>query len=238
MATTKATERGSFAGTEIALPPLIMTSPPTKPADDGNDELAQLRTGGEEALVKLFRKHHDRLVKMVRARVDARLRRRLDYEDVLQDAYLILARRMTPFVADARVPVFVWMRAAVEQALIDAHRRHFGAQMRDARVEVGQHAGSGLLANSDVFIEQFAADLTTPSQALARDEQVAQLTEAFSKLSTLDQEILSLRHFEELTNGEVAAALELSTTAASNRYIRALTRLRQMLRKIAGNEAG
>ena len=38
-----------------------------------------------------------------------------------------------------------------------------------------------------------------------------------------------MRHFEDLTNSEVAHELELKPTAASNRYVRALQRLRNVL---------
>jgi RNA polymerase sigma-70 factor (ECF subfamily) len=37
---------------------------------------------------------------------------------------------------------------------------------------------------------------------------------------------LYLRHFEQLSNGEVAAVLGLSDSAANNRYARAIVRLR------------
>jgi RNA polymerase sigma-70 factor (ECF subfamily) len=53
-------------------------------------------------------------------------------------------------------------------------------------------------------------------------------------MEPLDREVLALRHFEELSNAEVAQVLGLTKTAASNRYIRALERLRQILGAIPG----
>ena len=52
-----------------------------------------------------------------------------------------------------------------------------------------------------------------------------QLLEVLDRLDEMDREILVLRHFEQLTNRECANILQLSPTAASNRYIRALERL-------------
>ena len=46
-------------------------------------------------------------------------------------------------------------------------------------------------------------------------------------MSALDREILTLRHFEHLSNAEAAAELGLGESAASKRYIRALARLRE-----------
>ena len=60
------------------------------------------------------------------------------------------------------------------------------------------------------------------------------LQEVLNAMEPLDREVLALRHFEELSNGEVAHVLGLSKTAASNRYMRALARLKEMLQGIPG----
>jgi RNA polymerase sigma-70 factor (ECF subfamily) len=51
-------------------------------------------------------------------------------------------------------------------------------------------------------------------------------------MDAVDQEVLALRHFEEMTNQEVAEALNLKPAAASNRYVRALKRLRSVLSEL------
>jgi RNA polymerase sigma-70 factor (ECF subfamily) len=66
--------------------------------------------------------------------------------------------------------------------------------------------------------------LTSSSNAALRTEIQVRLQEVLNSLDPIDREILTLRHFEELTNGEVAEALQLSKTAASNPYVRALER--------------
>jgi len=53
-------------------------------------------------------------------------------------------------------------------------------------------------------------------------------------MDPLDREILTLRHFEELTNTEAAEVLGLQKSAASNRYIRALKRLKDALGQASG----
>ena len=53
-------------------------------------------------------------------------------------------------------------------------------------------------------------------------------------MDEIDREVLALRHFEELTNNEVAEVLGLQKSAASNRYVRALTRLRTILSEVPG----
>jgi DNA-directed RNA polymerase specialized sigma24 family protein len=62
--------------------------------------------------------------------------------------------------------------------------------------------------------------------------------EAFNTMDPLDREVLVLRHFEELTSGEVARELHLQESAASKRYIRALHRLKEILASLPGGIEG
>ena len=55
-----------------------------------------------------------------------------------------------------------------------------------------------------------------------------------NSLDPIDREVLTLRHFEELSNGETAQVLGISKSAASNRYIRALLRLKETLSSMPG----
>jgi RNA polymerase sigma-70 factor (ECF subfamily) len=47
-----------------------------------------------------------------------------------------------------------------------------------------------------------------------------------------------MRHFEQMTNQEVAGELGLSEAAASMRYLRALRRLKDLLRPPGGSSSG
>lgn len=60
------------------------------------------------------------------------------------------------------------------------------------------------------------------------------LQEAINALDPIDREILALQHFEELSNDETAQALGIKPSAASNRHVRALKRLRDVLRSTPG----
>ncbi len=48
-------------------------------------------------------------------------------------------------------------------------------------------------------------------------------------MALLDREVLALRHFEQFSNSETAEVLGLTEAAASNRYVRALKRLKSVL---------
>jgi RNA polymerase sigma-70 factor (ECF subfamily) len=76
--------------------------------------------------------------------------------------------------------------------------------------------------------------LTSPTRAARRAEMQLKLQKVLNSMEPLDREVLALRHFEELSNGEVAQVLGLSKNAASNRYMRALGRLKELLMGMPG----
>ena len=69
----------------------------------------------------------------------------------------------------------------------------------------------------------------TPAAAATQKEMTKIVEAAIAKLEDQDCEIVMMRHYEQLSNQEVAQALELSEPAASMRYLRAMRRLREML---------
>ena len=79
---------------------------------------------------------------------------------------------------------------------------------------------------------------TSPSGAAARADVLSLVQTAIEQMDPIDREVLALRHFEELTNSEVAEALRIEQKAASIRYIRALRRLKEILAQVPDLPAG
>ncbi len=204
------------------------------------DLLSRVKRGDREALAALFSRHRERLARGIRFRMDPRLERRVDVEDILQEVYLSASQRTGSFRGDSEESFFVWLRLLAGQTLIDHYRRHLGAKLRDAAREVPFQGGFPHATSTSLAI-QIAADHTSVSQAAIRAEMSTQLELAIEGMDPIDREVLALRHFEELTNGEVAEALGIQEKAASIRYVRALGRLKQLLLKLsdfAGGEEG
>lgn len=171
---------------------------------------------------------------MVRLRLDRRLQGRVDPSDVLQDAFLDVTQRLPEYIARPEMPFYLWVRLITGQRLLALHRRHLGAQMRDAGQEVSLYRGALPQASSASLAAQLLGRLTSPTQAAVRAELQIKLQEALNELDPIDREILTLRHFEDLTNTETATVLGLQKAAASNRYVRALKRLKVVLNAIPG----
>ena len=196
--------------------------------------------GDQTALAELFRHHHQRLEHMVRLRMDRRLQGRIDPSDVLQEAYLDCSRRLGEYATNPCMSFFLWLRFLTGQRLIDLHRQHLGAKKRDAGIELSLHQGlfPRPLASSASLAGHLLGRLTSASRAAIRAETQVRVQEALNLMDAMDREVLTLRHFEMLTNEETAAVLGLKKTAASNRYIRALKRLKEIVASTPGLNSG
>ena len=178
--------------------------------DDATLELLRRAADGDErALTEALSVHRDRLKRMVRLRLNQRLKGRVDESDVVQDAMLDASRRLSDYVADPAVPFFLWLRTITGHKLIDLHRRHLGADKRNAALEISLHDGPWPAASSASLAAQLLGRLTSPSQGAIKVELRIRVQEALNALDPLDREVLALRHYEQLSNIEVAAELGL-----------------------------
>jgi RNA polymerase sigma-70 factor (ECF subfamily) len=206
----------------------------SEPVNEQDLVIQRLRAGDAGAAGDLFALYRERLKKMVKLRLDRRLRGRLDASDVLQEAFLDVQKRAADFATKPDLPAYLWLRLVTAERLLILHRHHLGAQMRDAGQEVSLCPGGSPAASTHSLANLLLGRLTSPTEAAVRAERQLRLQEALNGMDPLDREILALRHFEELSNSEAASVLGLSKTAASNRYVRALKRLKEILSALPG----
>jgi RNA polymerase sigma-70 factor (ECF subfamily) len=201
---------------------------------DTTELLRRAGDGDAEALGDLFSQHRERLRRMVQVRLDRRLQGRIDPSDVLQESYVEVTRALAAYLKDPVLPFFLWLRMITGRKLQALHRRHLGAKSRDAGREVSLYRGALPQASSVSLAAQLLGRLTTPSVAAVRAELQVRIQEALNSMDEIDREILALRHFEQLSNAEAAQVLGLSEQAASNRFVRALKRLKGILSSAPG----
>lgn len=190
--------------------------------------------GNRQALAALFERHRGRLEQMICLRMDRRLQGRLDPGDVLQEAYLDFARRLPEYAARPSLPFYLWLRLLTGQTLVNLHRHHLGAKMRTAGQEVSLYQGALPQASSASLAVQLLGRLTSASRAAVRAETQRRVQEALNAMEPMDREVLVLRHFEMLSNEETAQVLGIKPSAASNRHMRALRRLKDVLAQVPG----
>lgn len=188
------------------------------------DLVARLRANDPTAWQDLLAAHRDKLERAVTFRLDRRLRGRVDAADVIQEACLEAYERLPAYLANPEMPIHLWLRFLVGQRVLIVHRQHLGTAMRDPGREQAWPDST-----SDGLAEHLIAVGPSPSQDAARAEAHFYLRQAIDSMDAMDREVLTLRHFEQFSNVEVAQLLGIETSAASKRYLRALGRLQEIL---------
>jgi RNA polymerase sigma-70 factor (ECF subfamily) len=207
---------------------------PHADAEAPDDRIERAAAGDNDAWQSLVAQYHDRLRRMVAVRLDPRLQGRVDPSDVLQESYLEAVRQLADYLRNPALPFFLWLRQLAGHRLFKLHRLHIGVQMRDAGREVSIYRSALPEASSAALAARLLGRECRPSEALVRAELKLRLQEALNRMPALDREVLSLRHFEQLTTPEVARELGISEAAAGKRYVRALLRLKDILSEMPG----
>ena len=171
-----------------------------------------------------------RLLRTVELRIDRRLRGRLDAEDGVQDTLAEATRRLPEWLAGEGLPLSLWLRLLALQRLTQLRRHHLDAALRAAGRESSLDEPTAGDDSSRTLAEALAESGVLTASGVASNAELSQrLHAALAQLKPEDREVLLLRHFEQLSNGEVAALLHLSAPGASLRYLRAGKRLREVL---------
>ena len=175
---------------------------------------------------------------MIQLRMDRRLKGRVDESDVIQEAFSEAATRFETFCNEGTdCSPFIWLRFLTLQKLAQIHRHHIKVQRRSILKEV-RRTPLECAATSAVMAVDFSGNKSTPLDAILRDELRQSVTQALDGLKEEDREILAMRHFEQLSNAEVAEAIGISPNSAYKRYSRALGRLRLQLAQLPINVSG
>jgi RNA polymerase sigma-70 factor, ECF subfamily len=204
------------------------------PEAEKTQELLDAARGGDrEAVNRLMERHRAALRRLVQLRLDPKIQRRVDVSDVVQDALLDANRRLQDYLANPVMPFHLWLRNIARDRIIDSHRRHRAS----ARRSVDREQRLAIPAAGDRSTMDLAAQLCDPERTPAAEATMRELArrfhDALEDLEEADREVVVMRHFEQLSNQEVAQALGLTQPAASMRYLRAIRRLRELLGEAA-----
>jgi RNA polymerase sigma-70 factor (ECF subfamily) len=196
-------------------------------ADSDTDPLAdRVRRRDAAALAEFIERRRPALTAFVERRLGAALRGKAEPQDILQDT-TVRALRELPAADFATLDPFGWLCHLAEECIVDGHR-HFAAGKRAAGREVAGNVPLG--EASQDLVALLAASLTTPTQAVIRNERQLRLHEAVAAFPEEQREALRLRYVEGLPTKDVAKRLGKSDVAT--RVL--LTRLVQKLQELLG----
>jgi RNA polymerase sigma-70 factor (ECF subfamily) len=190
----------------------IVTHPSPHAADAGlvRDTLA----GKEDAVARFIARMAciPRIVNARNHRLGAPLKEH-DLADVVQEAAVAIWRTLRRFSGQSSLET--WIYSFCEHTLMNAIRR----------ARRGASSATDLAAGLPEGLDD---------GGVRRTMVFDQVYHALGQLEQDDQQMIRLRHFEELTFDAIAAQLRLAAGTIKSRYYRALSRLRRVL--LAGEE--
>jgi RNA polymerase sigma-70 factor (ECF subfamily) len=104
--------------------------------DDTEKLLARAADGDVEAVSDLFKRHRDRLKRMITIRLDPRLNPRVDPSDVIQESLAEASRKLPQYLEIRPLPFYPWLREIAWNNLINIYRFHVGGQKRSVGREI------------------------------------------------------------------------------------------------------
>jgi RNA polymerase sigma-70 factor (ECF subfamily) len=188
---------------------------------------AQVRARDSDALGRFIETNRWRLMAFIERQLGGALRRKVEPDDIFQETSADAVRALPEMDLTGRDP-FSWLCQIAERRIVDAHRRFFGAQKRDAAREVSLGQQRGGTSNVGL-IDLLVASMTTPSQAFSRNVREARLTDAISKLPEEQREALRMRYVENLPSKQIAEKLGKSDAAVRVMLTRSLKKLQTIL---------
>jgi RNA polymerase sigma-70 factor, ECF subfamily len=179
-------------------------------------------------LEALFREHGPRLRAWLARRIPAPLARRLDPEDVLQEAFQAARAKYPAFKSQAALAAYPWLYGIVRDCYHRQWERHT-RECRDVQQEMPWPDGSSVQLGLGLV-----ATGTSPSEAAAHEEQQRRVLAVVQMLSADDKDLLAMRYWEGFSFAEVGAVLGIAEEAARMRHARALKRFKDLWGRLGG----
>lgn len=199
-------------------------------ADSSDALIERIRAGDREALADFISLRTPQLLAFVERSLSSAMRKKVEAADIVQEASLSALNGFDDMDLADRDP-FSWLCQLAERRIIDAHRRHFGAEKRSAHREVALHAPASDAPDSGGFIDLLVASMTSPSRAFSRNHKEFLLQQALEELPEDCRAAIRMRYVDGLPTKQIAARLGKSDGAVRVMLSRTLDRLQELLGK-------
>jgi RNA polymerase sigma-70 factor (ECF subfamily) len=203
-------------------------------SSSGTNQLLDRVAADPNALGELFARHKERLRRMVRLRLDPRLRGLLSSSSVLELVYQDVCRRIEEFQGQDGLPFYLWLRQVAGERLALLCREHLGERYEEAGQEITLYRGALPAVNSVSLAAQLLGQAIAATQAAARTDMQLRLQDALNRMEPMEREILVLCHFEDLSHAEAALVLGTEPKVAGQGYVRAVKKLKEIMSRLQG----
>lgn len=181
------------------------------------------KEGDRSAVDQLCRIYGERIRRIIRLRIDRKLRAKIDSVDIVQDALVQALAGLEKFTYKNEGDFLRWLSRIAENKLRDILDK-FHTDKRDIRREI---PFKKIEANTEggSFGVDGPLQTTTPSVLLSRKEQLDRLERAIDQLKPEYREVIFLSRIERLSHEEIALRMGKSKGAVAMLLSRALVAL-------------
>ncbi len=181
------------------------------------------KEGNQPALNQLCSVYGERVRRIIRFRLDRKLRPKLDSVDVVQDALILALGGLKDFTYRSEGDFLRWLSRIAENKLRDILDK-FYADKRDIRKEIpfkkeGESTEGGFAGAAEPI------GTTTPSVIMRKKEALDRLEKALDELKPEYKEVVMLKRIEGLSYAEIAERLGKTTDAVGMLLSRAMAAL-------------
>jgi len=167
--------------------------------------------------------YRDYLHLLARLQLDPRLRGKVDPSDVVQQTLVKAHQNRAQFRGETSGEQAGWLRRILANTMIDTARKYRPEVALE--LNLGQHLDESS-ARLDAWL---AADQSSPSETINRQEQLVELASALAKLPEEQRTAVELHHLQDASVAEVAETLGKSEASVAGLLRRGLKRLRELL---------
>jgi len=192
---------------------------------DENERRDRVRAHDAAALTDYLQHFRPQLLAYIDRNLGVVLRQKIETQDIWQETAIAAINALPNADLSDRDP-FGWLCQIAQQRIIDASRKH-AAKKRDSEFEVALNSPAG--DSSREWMSILAASMTSPSQAVAREERHGQLYAAIQALPPDVQEILRWRYVEDLPTKEIAVRLGKTDVAVRVLLSRTIQKLQELM---------
>jgi RNA polymerase sigma-70 factor (ECF subfamily) len=194
--------------------------------------LTKARQGDGDCLGRLLELYRNYLYLVARTQIDLHLPARVDPSDLVQETFLEAFRDFGQFAGGTEAELLAWLRRILLHNLAQLVQRQVRAQKRDVRREVSLQRRLADLESSAARMDAaLVSPWSSPSAQAQRREAAALLADQLARLSPDHREVIILRNLEGLAFPEVARRMNRTAGAVRALWLRALDRLRQILKE-------
>jgi len=199
-----------------------------------NDLIVSAKLGSQEALNQLFLRYQSRILRIVRLRLNASSRRKLDMQsmDVLQEVFLYAFQQLKDFEPQSEGHFRNWLGIKIKHYILDRldyvsrqKRKGTGETISINQVQENNDKTTPCTIQIENQIENPENLSPTPSQCAVIKEKGELLDSFLEKLAEEDREWIVLRDLEELSFKEIGEMTGKSEDAARKSYARAFKKL-------------